>query len=289
LRDSWLYSRRSNPNSQGWPFTSGPGEACAHVDGVQVWAGGSTQHHFNVENVVFGPLLGQGFYPGDAGGVAFSNVIIKNSLFINARAQNINSDSVSATKSWNIQNVTSYVIGGVPGALDLSGSGHTITQSIFMGGYLSASGVTGSGNIYYNTDSVAGGTNTNPQFTGPLPSSAEATYDQLVNANFTPSCSTCSGKGSSIHKVSDVLALIDSLNGSTIPTTIPTAIPTIVPTATGTVPTPTISIISPTPSVTFPYFISVLRTYLTNTPGYDSDADGKITIRDLVSILKALP
>ena len=39
-------------------------------------------------------------------------------------------------------------------------------------------------------------------------------FSDLLAADFTPTCSACSGKGSPLHKAYDVLTWIDALNGA---------------------------------------------------------------------------
>ncbi len=263
IYDSWIYNRRDNPVSAGYPFNEGPNQACTHVDGVQIWGGGLHQQGFTVRGAVFGPLLAQGFYGGDFGSAGFDNVSITDSLFINALGANINSDGNNAPTNWTIQNITSYLttgsnptFGSNHGGVDITGSGHTLKDIIHYYGYYSDANsvTTASGNIWFGGDPVDGGTNVNPNFVGPLATTNTPNYATLIAADYTPQCATCTGKGSSIHTVQDLLNRIDSLNTSSNPTNTPTPTPT--PTPIVNTPTPTSVVPTPTPTTVLP----------TNTP-----------------------
>jgi len=280
VTDSWFYNHRESPVWPGYPFNSGAeggSNDCTHVDGIQIWGGGPHQQRFTVRDSIFGPLLAQGFYPGDEGNTTFDYVTITNTLFINALLHNIEGDdytSMSDTSTplnWTISNITSYLTNGVntgeqPHGFGVWGGGHSMTNSILSQGggwFQRAASFTGptSGNIAYNSgDPIPGSTTTDPQFIGPLPTNSSPGYNVLANADFTPQCSICAGKGASIHKVQDLLDLIDSLNAAINPT--PTAggsitgsqltpTPTLTQTITNTpIATPTSTPVPPTPTFT---------------------------------------
>jgi hypothetical protein len=229
VRDSWLYNRRDHPLYPGYSFNSGAQDIdtqdCTHVDGVQVWGGGLHQQGFTVSHVVFGPLLAQGFYPGDWDNASFDGVRITNSLFINALSHNIIGDQITGDTStpggWVIDDVTSYQTGrpapgmNSHGAVDLSGGGHTVTNSIFSSGYFYQASTfsTASGNVWYGGDPVPGGVQTDPLFVGPPAGGNAPTFAQLYSADFRAQCSACAGKGSDITSVPALLARIDGLDG----------------------------------------------------------------------------
>ena len=228
IRDSWMYMRRGNPSYSGFGFNSAPfNVGCTHADGIQIYGSGE-QTGLTFQNDIFGPLLDQGIYPSDTG-IAYDNTTISNVLFINAVWNNINSDpqsNGSLPKNWNVSNITAYVTPGPAESIYggsnqcnveiLSGSYMTLSNSIFFDGciHFNQSPLNAGGNLYWNTGSTPGGTVTNPNFIGPLPSNNNPLYSTLAAANFTPTCGSCAGKGSSLHMVSDILARIDSLNAA---------------------------------------------------------------------------
>ena len=227
LRDSWMYMRRGNPVYLGFGFNSGPFKiGCTHADGIQIYGSGE-QTGLTFQNDIFGPLQDQGIYPSDTG-IAYDNTTISNVLFLNAVWNNINSDAQSNTSlpnNWKISNITAYV---TPASAELiygndfqcnievlSGSYMTVSNSVVMNGCLhfNQSQLTASGNLCWNTASCPGGSVTDPLFVGPLPSNNNPSYSTMAAADFTPTCSGCSGVGSSLHKVQDILDWIDQLNG----------------------------------------------------------------------------
>ena len=91
-----------------------------------------------------------------------------------------------------------------------------ISNSIFYDGciHFNQNPLSASGNVYWNTSSTPGGTVTSPLFVGPLPSNNNPSYSTMASANFAATCSSCSGKGSFLHGVADILARIDALNAT---------------------------------------------------------------------------
>jgi PKD domain len=229
IRDSWLYNQRGNPAYTGFGFNAGPQQTgCTHADGIQIYPEGSggEQTGLTFQNDVIGPLLDQGIYPSDTT-VAYDNTSITNVLFLNAIWNNINSDGQSVgtlPRNWQISSVTAYVTPGPAGAIYgddsqcnvevNSGSSMTVTNSIFVNGciHFSASPLSASGNIYWNTSSSPGGTVTNPLLVGPLPANDNPLFATLAAMDLTATCSTCAGKGSTFHSVQALLDDIDQLN-----------------------------------------------------------------------------
>jgi chitodextrinase len=227
ISSSWLYNHRDHPLWTGFPFNSGAesgAQDCTHVDGLQIYGGGLDQQNLTVKDSVFGPLLAQGVYPSD-NNTSFDNVNISNTLFIALTQHPINTDPVGSNTGptpghWTIKNITAYltpgvIAGEVSHGSGIWGSGHSVVNSIFNYGFFayppSFTG-TNSGNLYYGGDAVPGGTSTNPAFATVPQGGNSPTYAQSVAADFTATCSTCSGKGSSIHKVADLLSSIDTQN-----------------------------------------------------------------------------
>jgi hypothetical protein len=281
LKNSWLYNNRDNPTYTGWPFNEGPGQTCVHNDGVQIWGGGLHQNGFIVDHTVFGPLLFQGFYPGDYGAAGFDNVVISDSLFINALGANINSDGNNAPTNWILKNITSYLttasnptVGSAHGGFDLTGSGHSLKDSISYYGYYSdQKSVTSSGgNIYYGGEALPGATNTNPLFTGPLPTTNSPVYSQLASIDLTPKCTACAGKGASLHSIQDLYNLIDTLNSNALSNTLPvSSTPPATPLAV-TTPQPTVV---PTSSPIV-YATATAVSFVANTISFEAE-NGKLT------------
>jgi hypothetical protein len=204
----WLYNRRENPLYPGYSFNEPQSTGCTHVDGIQLWSGGSSQSGLTVKHSIFGPLVNQGLYPSDSGtGATWTNVSVSDSLFL-AITHNIMADH--AVHGWTVDHVTLYA---PQGGFELPSNGaNTLTNVVKYGGYVytpSWSGTTG-GNVWYQGDKLPGtSTNANPNFpalaTGPYP----ARYAAYAAANFTPNCNGC--QGSSLHTLGDIIARIKAL------------------------------------------------------------------------------
>jgi hypothetical protein len=218
IRTSWFYDRRPDPTRVGYSFNE-----CGHNDGIQVWGGGA-QSGLLIEDSVFGPYEQQGVIVGDKGlNTTIDDVTIRNSLFINATNNNIYHElgQTSKPRGWHIENVTSYMTPSGPGGeghcgIEIDGTDHSLTNSIFQGGcnYLPNWEGPASGNCYWDTeDPIPGGQYVDPQFVGPLPITNAPTFDQLANADFSlKPTSACYGKGSHITSVQSLLSEIDRLN-----------------------------------------------------------------------------
>jgi hypothetical protein len=143
---------------------------------------------------------------------------LTNLLFVNVWYDSINADGNSTT-GWTMANITSYKWGPAPDGItgahldNIRGSGHRLTNSIVENAANDPglSGINGSGNLYYNTDPVPGGTDTNPQFVQAL-STGRPHWSDFQSVNLTATCATCVGKGASLHTLQDILTRIDSLN-----------------------------------------------------------------------------
>ncbi|MGZ3600146.1 MAG: Ig-like domain-containing protein, partial [Ktedonobacterales bacterium] len=229
IKNSWLYDHRVNTNYAGFGFNNGPHSAgCTHVDGLQIYAGGG-QSGLTFDEDIIGPYLMQDIYPSDVS-TYYNSVSITNSLLLSSSSNNVNVDAQSSSTNpsgWTFTNDTSFVVPSNPDSsgygwtnLDInSGSNFTSTSSIFANGYgVTSASATGSGNVYFNTGAVPGGTKTNPLFTS-APTTATPTWSTWASSNFTPGCTGCSGKGSPLHSFGDLAARIDSLNTPNTPNT----------------------------------------------------------------------
>jgi hypothetical protein len=228
VTNSWLYERREHPIFRGYGFNSGSQEVaaqdCTHVDGLQVWGGGLRQHAMNFGHDIFGPYLAQGVYPGDDNVASFDDVRVTNSLFLNVLDHSIIGAHIASDHStphgWRLSNDTSYMTDRPPpgldthGSVDLAGTGHTVTNSLFYNGYFYAPGIKNAhGNIWWRGDPVPGARHRQPKFKGSLPAGNAPSYYTLAELNLTPTCGACAGVGSSLHNVRDLMRRIDSLDG----------------------------------------------------------------------------
>jgi hypothetical protein len=202
LHDVWLHNQRQHssvagPNSD-WPA---PGPAsynyCAHTDGLQVYAGGNISG-VSINGAVIGPGTMNGLI---IGGATVDNVNITDTLFLNNSSNGIITDSVTG---WNLKDVTMYE---PTCALELSGSGNTIQDSVFSGGCLETGGITFTNDCYWNTGGSPSGTRANPDFVGPIPS-ATANFSSWESSDFSlGSGSACPGGiGSHITSVAQIKA-----------------------------------------------------------------------------------
>ena len=71
--------------------------------------------------------------------------------------------------------------------------------------------MSGSGNLFSNTDPVPGGTNSDPQFKQVL-TTGTPHWSNFQSVDLTAQCASCAGKGASLHRLQDILDRIDSLN-----------------------------------------------------------------------------
>ncbi|MDX6205698.1 MAG: hypothetical protein QOF39_1755 [Frankiales bacterium] len=228
IKDSWLYNQRENPLYPGYGFNSGaqalPAQDCTHVDGVQIWGGGLHQERFTVLGTIFGPLIAQGFYPGDRDRASFDDVTLTDVLFLDPSEHGVNGDSIASDgttpSGWKIDRVTSYLsprpLAGTRshGSIDLAGSGHSVTRSIFVNGYFAmpAAFRTATGNLFWGGDPVPGGARADPRFVGPEPGTGPASFVALTTMVLQPRCAPCLGRGATLVGVASLLARIDRLD-----------------------------------------------------------------------------
>jgi hypothetical protein len=228
VTNSWLYEHREHPEFAGYGFNSGAQEiaaqACTHVDGVQIWGGGLHQQRMTFAHDIFGPFLAQGVFPGDLNTASFDHVSISDTLFLNmldhaVEAPRSSSDPHSP-HGWKISTTTSYMTDqpnrglSSHGKIDMAGTGHSVTNSLFYNGYFGGASTftTAAGNVWWRGDPAPGGVNQQPSFVGPMPTNNRPSYATLAGLNLTPRCTACSGVGSNLHDVTDLLRRIDALD-----------------------------------------------------------------------------
>lgn len=228
VTNSWLYEHREHPHFPGYGFNSGPQEIaahdCTHVDGLQIWGGGLHQQRMTFAHDVFGPFLAQGIYPGDDNKASFDHVTITDALFLNPLDHAILGARIASDrttpKRWRISRITSYLTDepnrglSTHGKIDLAGTGHSLTNSLFYNGYFHGVSTfeTAHDNVWWRGNPVPGGIPQPPQFAGPMPTVNWPSYAELTRMNLAPHCPACSGVGSKLHDVSDLLARIDHLD-----------------------------------------------------------------------------
>lgn len=214
VTNTWMGAMREHPLYRGEPFNdlqaSGHDPGCAHADGIQIFAPGTTMSGLMVDHDVFGPGVNQGLYPSDDGtGTTFNDVFVKNTLFLDAASHNIMTDN--PVKGWRLIHDAIFA---TQGGFEIPSDGsNRITDTIKFGGYVYTPGGswTTSGSDWYLGDPLPGTAyNVNPNFasitTGILPS-----FASLRAANLRPSCSLC--LGSPIHSWAALLSRIDRLDG----------------------------------------------------------------------------
>jgi hypothetical protein len=205
LRQSWLYNTRRNPTRE---------EAfnyCQHPDGIQIYAGGP-QYGLLIEQTVIGPGFMQGIILGqtltsDGAYAVVHDVTLRNVLFTKAGSASIMSYPDVKAQRWVIDHVTAYCSNGCGLGLFLEGYGHTVKDSIFWGGdiYLPDGLETSSGNCQWNTTGFPLGLIADPLFSAANDSDPFSLDDYTLAPN-----SPCSGKGSSITSVAQLLTALDA-------------------------------------------------------------------------------
>jgi len=213
VTNSWMGAMREHPLHPGEPFNdlqaSGQDPGCTHADGIQIFAPAAVMSGLTIDHDVFGPGINQGLYPSDGGtGTTFDDVTVTDTLFLDAASHNIITDN--AVHGWRLDHDT---IVATQGGFEIPSNGsNTITNTIKFGGlvYTPDGSWTTSGNDWFGGDPLPGtSSNVDPGFAssraGTLP-----TLASLRAADFTPSCSACTG--SPIHSMSDLLGRIDALN-----------------------------------------------------------------------------
>lgn len=168
IRDSWVYNARKDKDGEVF-------NACTHPDGLQV-NGAPTTRNITLERSVFGPGIYHTFLQN--GGTSASH-IFRDLLIYDALTSTIAVRTTGAT-DWQIDQVTSIVPSGRPN-IELTGKGHTISNSIFVGGSISKlpGDVTLNNNYQHNVSGTSVGTRLDPQFRDP----SATDYAPLANVN----------------------------------------------------------------------------------------------------------
>ena len=210
--NSWFGAMRESPLYPGEPFNDDQvsgAHTCTHADGVQIFAPAATMTGLTFTDDIFGPGTNQGIYPSDGGtGTTFNDVTISNTLFLDVASHNVITDN--AVHGWTLDHVTIFA---TQGGSEIPGNGtSTLTNSIEFGGYWSDTGTTwtASGDLWFGGDPTPG-MNVDPGFAS-APSGSLPSFATLRAANLTPTCSACSGIGSTLTRWSAIFARIDSLN-----------------------------------------------------------------------------
>lgn len=231
VRDSWLFNSRELPGHPGYPFSSGaqdvPAQDCTHVDGIQVWGGGSDQRGFVVEHSILGPLVAQGLYLGDTGHTSVDAVTVRDVLVLGPSGHGLvgeSSGSAATPRDWTIDHVTIWFprqpLPGtrVQGAVDLVGTGHTLESSLLVGGYFTdpRAFTQGADNLFDGGEQPPGGTAAQVVLGG-APTEPVPGWAALSRAWLQPVCPQCSGVGSSVRGPQDLLGTIDRKDGEAAP------------------------------------------------------------------------
>ena len=186
ISNSWIYNQSSECGKDGVEMNT----ASERVDG------------FTVQNSIFGPNLRHGLTFGNS--AIPDNVVIDNSVFTGFDGEAIQMrDSAS---NYQITNTT--INGQNADLINLEGSGHGISDSVFVGGSINVPGGTNSSNnCTYQTSGSNIGTENNPQFANagsyqPTDNDVENNFANTFTADFTVGNEGC--KGSSMTSVADM-------------------------------------------------------------------------------------
>ncbi len=203
IRLSWLY------NSRIHPIVNEAFNHCRHPDGLQIFDGGVISG-VTIEESIIGPGLTQGVIFGQSetagGSLAIVNdVTLRNTLFTKASGLNIMGYPDVKSQRWIIDNVTSHCPTQYTGVcLWLEGTDHAVTNSIFSGSQIVLpDGLdTFYGNCQWNSEGFVLGQIVNPLFTDVDETDPFSLDDYSLLPN-----SPCTGRGSSITSVSQLLSI----------------------------------------------------------------------------------
>jgi hypothetical protein len=232
VKYSWMHYQRSYP---GHPSTSY--NLCTHNDGMQIFGFGQSSN-INFEDDIIGPGISNGYINNAAAGYTV-NATFRNVLILDPGSHGFIPDSANVT-NWVIDHVTVF---SQAGGLELAGTDHTVTNSIFYDGHVNTfnydpgnpingqnSVHTAYNNCKWQTDNNSSGINAktaNPQFATDLSSyPAQAQDSGNINLNATDQYPTlaflqtadfslapgspCVGMGSAITSVPQLLAIVAS-------------------------------------------------------------------------------
>jgi hypothetical protein len=232
VRYSWMHYTRSYP---GHPSTSY--NLCTHNDGMQIYGYGQSSA-IDFEDDIIGPGISNGYINNASVGYTI-NATFRNVLILDPGSHGIFPDSDSAA-NWTIDHVTVF---SQAGDLELAGTHHTVTNSIFYAGHVQVhnydpggplDGVnsvsTASNNCEWHTDYDPSGINArmaDPQFNTNLSSYPVQARDSgnpnlngtdqyptlgfFLTADFSLARgSPCAGMGSEVTSVSQFLRIVTS-------------------------------------------------------------------------------
>lgn len=200
LRESWLY------NSRRHPYLNEAFNWCSHTDGIQIYNGGP-QYGFVIEETIFGPALSNGVLMGQAlqpSGIQATvhEAVFRDVLFIKATDNNLAGFRDTKSEDWVIDRATVYCETTLWQCLYLEGSGHSVTNSIFVGSWISLpDGLDSfSNNCQWNTRGFRLGQVVDPLFVDADESDPFALGDYTLQPD-----SPCAGMGSSLTSVGQLL------------------------------------------------------------------------------------
>lgn len=216
LRRVWLYNRRPHPieTDDVWNY-------CTHSDGVQIFHGGN-QYGLVVEDSIIGPGFMQGLLLGQYGSetqvATIHNVTISNTLIVGHHGESDNTGLTTLHDpdghEYPNDPPTNYEINRVTCVRDVDktwwnllihGSGHTVVDSIFVGGlnlYVDG-GPTVSNNYWWQLRDLGGiGIEADPMF---VDDAFPGVGIGFADFNFETQNPAVSGAGSSITAPDDLL------------------------------------------------------------------------------------
>lgn len=205
IRESWLYNGRQHPT------VNESANYCSHTDGLQVNRGGNVEN-VTIEQTIIGPgftngvILGQTLTSNGAQ-ASLHNVTLRDVLFMKAADNSIRGYVDTNPTGWVVDNVTSHCPQTKGHCIYLEGNNHTVTDSIFVYAAVTfPDGLdTSSNNCQYEASGVVIGTEANPQFANVNDNNMFSLDNYAVSGS-----SACSGKGTSITTVNQLLSLIDN-------------------------------------------------------------------------------
>lgn len=225
IANSWMHYTRTFPGVPSESYN-----LCTHNDGLQLF-GSNSGSGLTFQNDIFGPGLTNGFITQPEE----DNVTIENSLFLDP-GSNVTVEN-NAANGWKIDHVTAFA---QDDNLTLEGgSGHSVSNSVFVGGniLLSGSSFSASNNCEWNAREGGGTLNAkvaNPQFHTGVTSYTSHTNDItqypalafLQTADFSlQSGSPCAGRGAAIASIPRFLQSVAHAGAVVAPKATPTATP----------------------------------------------------------------
>lgn len=184
LRESWMYNKRTDP--QGNVFN-----ACRHPDGMQILGAAGRSSNIRFEESVLGPGLYHTFLANDGTqeGLVFRDILIYDALTSTIAVRS------SKARGWVIDHVTSVRPKDGRMNLEISGSDHSITNSIIVGG--SSNKLPGDTGLENNYQYQVGGARVGPDL--------EPRFRNPKSGDFAPQAAV-NGAGSRLTSVESLMA-----------------------------------------------------------------------------------